>query len=106
MLNLSLNMEISRVTPVNHRQEARATPEIKGMDWEPGRVTWKAPSIMVPSMMAWGLNQVTTQAEEMVLRMDMAPPDRSSSSALARSRPMPMKMTMMLPTSKMASWSH
>ena len=71
LLNLLLNTEISREMDTNHRQEAEATPQMKGRDWEPGRVTRKAPSIMVPSMSAWGLNQVTMQAEEMVFRIDM-----------------------------------
>ena len=62
-----LKVEIIRVTAVNQRKDAAVTPVMKGADSAGGRAARKAPSIMVPSIMAWGLNQVTTQAEEMVL---------------------------------------
>ena len=41
-------------------------PDINGRAWLESKVTWKAPNIIVPSMIARGLNQVTTQAEVIV----------------------------------------
>ena len=70
-LNLLLTSEIRNVSPMNQENEAHATPVINGVSCPAANVTWKAPSIMVPSMIACGLNQVTTQADEMVFLMDM-----------------------------------
>jgi len=68
--NLLLKTEIKNVNPVNQMQEAETTPVIKGTDCSAGRVTRKAPSIIVPSMIACGLNHVTTQADNIVLPME------------------------------------
>ena len=100
------NAEIRRVSPMNQRNEADTTPKIKGKDWEAGRVTWKAPSIMVPSMIAWGLNQVTTKAEEIVFCIESAEPPSDSSVTLDLSRQIPMYMTIRLPPKRTAICSH
>ena len=70
-LNLLLISEIKDVRPMNQEKDAHATPVINGVSCPAANVTWKAPSIIVPSMIACGLNQVTTQADEMVFLMDM-----------------------------------
>lgn len=57
-----LKVEMVIAKPVNHRKEAVATPQMKAVDWVGGRLALKAPSIIVPSIIAWGLNHVTTQA--------------------------------------------
>ena len=61
-LKRSLNNEMVIAKPVNQMQEALATPKMKAVDWVGGKLALKAPSIIVPSIIAWGLNQVTTQA--------------------------------------------
>ena len=63
-------MDTNSVKNVNHRQDALTTPDKKLRDAPAGKTARKAPSIMVPSIIAWGLNQVTTQAVEMVLGID------------------------------------
>ena len=62
VLKRSLNNEMVIDKPVNQMQEAVATPKMKAVDWVGGKLALKAPSIIVPSIIAWGLNQVTTQA--------------------------------------------
>lgn len=60
-----------------------------------GSVALNAPSIMVPSIMAWGLNHVTTHAVDMTFNMGMftsLPLSRLSSRE--RSSDMPIQMTM------------
>lgn len=89
-LNLLLKIEITKVNPVNHKQDAAATPEINGVDCDAVSVTRNAPSIIVPSMTAWGLNQVTTQAEEIVFRTDKSDSDFSSSSTFDLNNPIPI----------------
>lgn len=89
-LNRLLKIEIIKVNPVNHKQDAAATPEINGVDCDAVSVTWNAPSIIVPSIIAWGLNQVTTQAEEIVFRTDKSDSDFSSSSTFVLSNPIPI----------------
>ena len=61
-LKRSLNNEMVIDKPVNQMQEALATPKMKAVDWVGGKLALKAPSIIVPSIIACGLNQVTTQA--------------------------------------------
>ena len=62
VLKRSLNNEMVIDKPVNQMQEAVATPKMKAVDWVGGKLALKAPSIIVPSIIACGLNQVTTQA--------------------------------------------
>ena len=62
----SLNLAPSSDTMVesarNQITDALPKPQIKGRSPPAGRLARKAPSIMVPSMMACGLNHVTTKA--------------------------------------------
>lgn len=104
-LKRRLDMEMMRVRPANHRHEAEATPIMKRAPFEAGRAAWKAPSIIVPSMRAWGLNHVTTQAEQIVLFIDVLAIDVSAldtawSSGLDLSRLIPMRTTMIPPASR------
>ena len=62
VLKRLLNNEMVIDKPVNQMQEAVATPKMKAVDWVGGKLALKAPSIIVPSIIACGLNQVTTQA--------------------------------------------
>ena len=76
-------------------------PKINGRSPPWGRLARKAPSIMVPSMRAWGFIQVTTKA--VVNRRQRGtftslPPSRE---ALDRSSPTPIQMTMRLPRPRM-----
>ena len=68
-VNLAENSDSMVEIPKNQQQDAQATPIMNFVDWSAGRVAWNAPSIMEPSMRAWGLNQVTTQAVEMTFSM-------------------------------------
>ena len=61
-LNRAPSREITVVTPKNHSTEAEAKPPMKNPSVPAGSPARKAPSIMVPSISAWGLNQVITQA--------------------------------------------
>ena len=54
---------------MNQEKDAHATPVINGVSCPAANVTWKAPSIIVPSMIACGLNQVTTQADEILFQI-------------------------------------
>lgn len=51
-LNNLLKSEITKIKPVNHKNEAEMMPDINGRAWLESKVTWKAPNIMVPSMIA------------------------------------------------------
>lgn len=65
----------------NHRAEALPKPQINGRSPPSGRLARKAPSIMVPSIRAWGLIQVTTKAEETSFQMGTLtsrPPSREA----------------------------
>lgn len=85
-----LKIEITKVNPVNQRQDATPTPEMNGIDFAAGKAAWNAPNIIVPSITACGLNHVTTQAEDIVFRMDNMDFERSISSTFALSSPIPM----------------
>lgn len=61
-VNFALNSEIIVEIDKNHRTEAEAKPPTKNKSVPAGKVALKAPSIMLPSIIAWGLNQVTAQA--------------------------------------------
>ena len=61
---------------------------------------------MVPSMMAWGLNQVTTQAVVTTLAQGTSTSAAVSSGPLSRSRPIPIQITIPLPTKRTAMRSH
>ena len=51
-LKRSLNNEMVIAKPVNQIQEAVATPKMKAVDWVGGKLALKAPSIIVPSIIA------------------------------------------------------
>lgn len=85
----------------NHRAEALPKPQINGRSPPSGRLARKAPSIMVPSMRAWGLIQVTTKAEEISFQRGTLTSRPPSREALDRRRPMPIQMTMRLPMPRM-----
>ena len=92
-------MEIDR----NQMMDAEANPPTKNRSVPAGSVALKAPSIMLPSMRACGLNHVTTQAVVTTLAIGIftsLPVSRDSSFDLRR--PMPIHMTMRLPTSRTA----
>ena len=92
--------------PVNHRTEALAKPKMKDRSPPSGRVARKAPSIMVPSMMAWGFIQVTTKAEVKSFQTGIFTSLPPSRLALERSRPMPIQSTMRLPMPRITFCSH
>ena len=81
--------------------DAEPKPQINGTSPPAGSVARNAPSIIVPSMMAWGFSQVTTKAVVMSFHtgtFTSLPPSRL---ALERKRPMPIQMTIRLPTQRM-----
>ena len=90
----SLNLLPSRETTVdsvrNQITEAEPKPQMKNRSPPLVRVARKAPSIMVPSMMAWGFSQVTTKAEPASFQMGTFTSRPPSRLALDRSRPMPI----------------
>lgn len=49
-LKILLKREITKIKPVNHKNEAEIMPDINGRAWLESKVTWKAPNIIVPSM--------------------------------------------------------
>ena len=51
-LNNLLKSEITKIKPVNHKNEAEMMPDMNGKAWLESKVTWNAPSIIVPSMIA------------------------------------------------------
>ena len=59
---LLLKHVINIVIPINHIQEAKATPDINFIPSPGGREALNAPNIILPSIIACGLNYVTTQA--------------------------------------------
>ena len=68
----ALKSEIRVEMPKNHISDAEANPVTKKRSVPSGSVALNAPSIMEPSMIACGLNQVTTQAVVMTLRIGMS----------------------------------
>lgn len=58
-VNLALNSDMTVEIVRNQITEAEAKPPTKKRSVPSGRVALKAPSIMLPSMRACGLNQVT-----------------------------------------------
>ena len=52
---------------MNQQKDADVTPNIKYIPASLERVALNAPSIIVPSIIACGLNQVTTQADVIVV---------------------------------------
>ena len=90
----SLNLLPSRDTRVetvkNQITEAEPKPQIKGRSPPGARVARNAPSIMVPSMMAWGFSHVTTKAEAASFQMGTFTSRPPSRLALERRSPMPM----------------
>ena len=71
LIVIYIGISLLRAKTQDLEKDAHATPVINGVSCPAANVTWKAPSIIVPSMIACGLNQVTTQADEMVFLMDM-----------------------------------
>ena len=103
LLNLLLKIESSVVIPRNQQNDAVATPLMNLSPSAAGSVALKAPSIMVPSMMAWGLNQVTTQAVEMTFNIGtLTSFEDSRVSSFERSSEIPIHMTIRLPMSSTA----
>ena len=74
----------------NHRIEALPKPKMKGRSPPAGRVARKAPSIMVPSIRAWGFIQVTTKAVVNSFQMGIFTSLPPSKLALARRSPTPI----------------
>ena len=74
----------------NQITEAEPKPQMKNRSPPLVRVARKAPSIMVPSMMAWGFSHVTTKAEPASFQMGTFTSRPPSRLALDRSRPMPI----------------
>ena len=87
--------------PKNHSTDALAKPQMKNTSLPAGRLARNAPSIMVPSMMACGLNHVTTQAVEITFQMGTFTSRPPSMLALERKSPIPIQMTMRLPMPRM-----
>ena len=59
---LLLKHIINIVIPINHIHDAKATPDINFIPSPDGREALNAPNIILPSIIAWGLNHVTAQA--------------------------------------------
>ena len=57
---------------INQEKDADATPNIKCIPASLERVALNAPSIIVPSIIACGLNQVTTQADVIAFNSDIS----------------------------------
>ena len=83
----ALNSEIISEIPENHSTDALAKPPTKKKSVPSGRVALNAPSIIEPSIRAWGLNQVTTQAVVMTLAMGMSTLVLVSMVSLERTSP-------------------
>ena len=90
----------------NQITDALPKPKIKGRSPPVGRLARKAPSIMVPSMMACGLNHVTTKAVVNSFHTGTFTSLPPSSDALDRSSPIPIQMTMRLPSPRMTFCNH
>ena len=72
LLNLWLNNDIKILNPINQQKDADVTPSIKCIPASLERVALNAPSITVPSIIACGLNHVTTQADVIAFSKGMS----------------------------------
>ena len=87
---LDLNRDTIVDNPNHHVADAQHTPVINAKLSPGGREALNAPRSIVPSMIACGLNQVTTQAVVMILEIGMATFVLLSISAFDRTILMPM----------------
>ena len=102
----ALNSEISVEIPRNHITDALAKPPTKKKSVPSGRVALNAPSIIDPSIKAWGLNQVTTQAVVTTFAIGIFTSVLVSRVSFARTSPWPIHITIILPINRIAIYSH
>ena len=104
-LNRAEKKEIRMVIPRNHTKEAVEEPRISWVLTAPGLPARNPPKSRVPSMRAWGLNQVTTQALAATWGRGISTSTLWSMVGLSFNRPMPIQMTTAPPASRMSIFS-